>query len=181
MLLERSRMGYLFQVHALIHNYPIFDNLALPLRRHFELSDSEIRARVSGLLERFGLASISAMLPDMLSYGQKRCAALARALVVEPDVLFLDEPTSALDPVTTRLIVDMLREYRAQKRATYVIISHNAFLIRELQCAVKVLHQGAVMDLGDWVTTATAPVPEIASFLHGALWYDRRKDLGQNG
>jgi phospholipid/cholesterol/gamma-HCH transport system ATP-binding protein len=169
LLAERHRTGYLFQTHALIHNYPVFENIALPLRRHFSLSEQEIRERVFGQLARFGLMSIATMLPDMLSFGQARCASLARALVASPELVFLDEPTSALDPVTTGLVVDILNEYRSQEQVTFVMVSHNAYMIRAMGCKVMIIENKRLVDISEYSRMDDGRVPDIAAYLRKAV------------
>lgn len=146
---HRKSMGFLFQTSALVHNYPIFENCALPLRRHFRLSESEISDRIGSILDRLGIQHAARLLPDMVSYGEARCAALARALVGEPDLLFLDEPISGLDPETAHRVTSVIADYHQSKKTTIVLVSHSAFLLRTLQSTVYLLAEKRLHPLHD--------------------------------
>jgi ABC-type transporter Mla maintaining outer membrane lipid asymmetry ATPase subunit MlaF len=166
---ERQKIGFVFQRNALVQNFPIFDNIALPLRYHTDLPEQEIRNRVRAQLGRFGLLDVAGYFPEALSLGQARCAALARALVFEPDLLLLDEPTGDVDPITAQLIVHILKELRMRKEITCLIIGHNTALSRELHCTVKILDRGELIDLNDYNASVGSAFPEFTSFLHGAV------------
>ncbi len=163
LLALRSRVGFAFQQHALIHNYPLFDNLALPLRYHLHISDHEIDQRVCEMLSRFNLLDQKYKLPEALAVGQARCASVARALIMDPSVLFLDEPTSSLDPITTALIVGNLQAFSKQENKTLIIVSHNTFLMKELNCIIKILSNGTVHDFDPLTTQRDSQ--SIDSFL----------------
>jgi phospholipid/cholesterol/gamma-HCH transport system ATP-binding protein len=94
---QRTHMGVMFQRHALISNYTIFENIALPLRYHLRLSDAQVHARVSAQLAAFELEGVARHLPEQVSLGQARLASFGRALIMQPDLLLLDEPTIGLD------------------------------------------------------------------------------------
>jgi len=165
----RQKIGFVFQKNALIQNYPIAENIALPVRYHYDTPDEDVRCRVRELLGLFGLLDVAGHFPEALSAGQARCAALARALVLEPDMLFLDEPTGDVDPVTAGLIVRILKDLRARRKVTCLIISHHTGLAQELGCSVKVLDRGNIVDLSAYNSEVDGMFPELTSFLHGAV------------
>ncbi len=92
----RQGVGYVFQKHALIHNFTVFDNIALPLRYHRHLAERDVQAAVHACMEELGLFNVDKRFPNELSAAQSRCAAIARAVVMGPSLLFLDEPTAGV-------------------------------------------------------------------------------------
>jgi phospholipid/cholesterol/gamma-HCH transport system ATP-binding protein len=121
----RRRVGMLFQGGALLDSMSIFDNVALPLREHSELSEAQIREEVHGVFEAVGLEAVDALLPGQLSGGMVKRAGLARALIEKPDLLLCDEPFSGLDPPTVRRIEELLQDLNERVGATMLITSHH--------------------------------------------------------
>jgi phospholipid/cholesterol/gamma-HCH transport system ATP-binding protein len=138
----RARVGHMFQRPALISNFTVFENIALPLRYHSDFGEWEIRDRVNGWMEKFGIAHLHGLRPEQLSSDQARWAAFARALVVEPEMLFLDEPTAGADPVTAHTIVRTIGEERRRQGTTVILVTHSVRLVRSMQCPVTVLEDG---------------------------------------
>jgi phospholipid/cholesterol/gamma-HCH transport system ATP-binding protein len=103
----------------------IFDNVALPLREHSELSEAQIREEVHGVFEAVGLEAVDALLPGQLSGGMVKRAGLARALIEKPDLLLCDEPFSGLDPPTVWRIEELLQDLNERVGATMLITSHH--------------------------------------------------------
>ena len=121
----RDRIGMLFQGGALLDSMSIFENVALPLREHTKLSEDDIAAEVRRRLEAVGLPDIEAMLPGQLSGGMNRRAALARAVVTDPEIVLVDEPFSGLDPVNVRRIENVLVDLNRRLGLTLIITSHH--------------------------------------------------------
>lgn len=140
----RMTTGYVFQPHALISNFPVFENVALPLRYHTQMDDAVLRKRVAAHLELFNIAHIAGKRPEALSVGQCRLASIARAFVMSPEVVFLDEPLSGLDPQTAKIVTDILKRMARYNDVTLVIVSHEADFIRDMQCRVAFLENGTV-------------------------------------
>ena len=122
----RQKMGYVFQLHALISNFPVFNNVALPLQYHCHIDEKEIRGRVMEQLERFGILHLERKLPEALSMGEAKRAALARALIMKPQLLFLDDVLSGLDPESAHAMVTLLEEIRHTENVTMLIVSHSS-------------------------------------------------------
>ena len=101
-----------FQYSALLDSMNVFDNVAFPLREHTKLKAREIRDKVLDKLKVLGLEGTSERFPSQLSGGMRKRVGLARALMLEPEVLMYDEPTSGLDPITARTVDDMILETR---------------------------------------------------------------------
>jgi phospholipid/cholesterol/gamma-HCH transport system ATP-binding protein len=121
----RERIGMLFQHGALLDSMTIFDNVALPLREHTELSERDIAAEVSRRLSAVGLPDTESLMPRQLSGGMLRRAALARAIVSDPEIVLCDEPFSGLDPLNVRRIERLLVELNGRLGITLVVTSHH--------------------------------------------------------
>jgi phospholipid/cholesterol/gamma-HCH transport system ATP-binding protein len=122
---ERRRIGMLFQGGALLDSMTLFDNVALPLREHSRLSESEVAEAVSQRLEAVGLPGTESLYPRQLSGGMLRRAALARAIVMDPEIVLCDEPFSGLDPVNVRRIESLLVDLNGRLSITMVVTSHH--------------------------------------------------------
>jgi phospholipid/cholesterol/gamma-HCH transport system ATP-binding protein len=121
----RERIGMLFQGGALLDSMTVFDNVALPLREHTPLSEPEIAARVSERLAAVGLADVGDLYPRQLSGGMNRRAALARSVVMDPEIVLCDEPFSGLDPLNVRRIEALLVDLSRRAGLTLVVTSHH--------------------------------------------------------
>jgi len=145
----RCKIGFLFQSAALFDSYTVHDNLALPLHRLTDKSDSEIEEIVDRGLTQVGLAGDRNKLPGALSGGMRKRAGLARALVLEPDVLLVDEPSSGLDRITASEIDDLLLEQKSLHQTTMVIVTHDVHGARRVGDRFAVLDQGKLIALGE--------------------------------
>ncbi|MBD3346544.1 MAG: ATP-binding cassette domain-containing protein [Chitinivibrionales bacterium] len=142
----RKKMGYLFQKHALIHNYPIIESIALPLRYHTSLNDRLTRERARKQLERYGIADIAGKLPDHLSVVQARYAALARAMIMEPQFLLLDEPLSGMDPYACEKLVMIIKTIQETRSPALLIVCNSAHAFSSMDCREKLLDNGILLD-----------------------------------
>lgn len=120
----RRRSGVLFQGGALWSSMTLAENVALPLEQYTSLSPAEIRSQARLKLALTGLAGFEDYYPSEISGGMRKRAGLARALALDPAVLFLDEPSAGLDPVSSRLLDDLILELRKSLGTTFVIVSH---------------------------------------------------------
>ena len=116
--------GVLFQSGALWSSMTLAENVALPLQQYTDLSDAEIGELASLKLSLVGLAGFESYYPSEISGGMTKRAGLARALALDPDILFLDEPSAGLDPVSSNLLDELIQELRDSLGATFVIVSH---------------------------------------------------------
>ena len=145
LLTARQRIGYVFQQHALISNYTIFENIALPLRSKGTFSDHETNLRVRTVMEEVALFDVERSFPEALSAGQLRSASIARALVSDPEILFLDEPSNGLDPRTTEGIRGVLVSQQRQHPRTIVMVSHDPELWTPLPFRSVFLQDGRLV------------------------------------
>jgi phospholipid/cholesterol/gamma-HCH transport system ATP-binding protein len=142
----RRKMGFLFQNAALFDFLTLYDNLALPLRRLTQKSDQEIDEVIDRVLHQVGLGGDREKMPLELSGGMKKRAGLARALVLEPEILMVDEPSSGLDRITASEIDDLLIEQK--RRTTMIIVTHDVHGARRIGDRFAVLDQGRLAALG---------------------------------
>jgi phospholipid/cholesterol/gamma-HCH transport system ATP-binding protein len=168
-LLElRRRFGILFQDGALWGSMSVYDNVALPLRQHTDLREAEIATVVRGQLARVGLTNAETRMPSELSGGMRKRAGFARALVLDPEVVFFDEPDSGLDPVRTALLCDLISEIHATLGGTYAIVTHDINTARRLGDYVVVLWRGKVEEAGLANDVLASSNPFVEQFLAGA-------------
>jgi phospholipid/cholesterol/gamma-HCH transport system ATP-binding protein len=163
----RRRYGMLFQDGALWGSMSVFDNVALPLRQHTDLSEGEISKVVLNHLTQVGLADASSKWPSQLSGGMRKRAGFARALVLDPEMIIFDEPDSGLDPVRTALLCDLMRDVHQQLGGTYVVITHDLGTVRRTADYIAVLWQGKVVEAGPAQQIFDSPNPFVRQFLTG--------------
>jgi phospholipid/cholesterol/gamma-HCH transport system ATP-binding protein len=142
----RRKMGFLFQNAALFDFLTLYDNLALPLRRLTHKSVPEIEEIIDRVLHQVGLSGDRHKKPNELSGGMKKRAGLARALVLEPQILLVDEPSSGLDRLTASEIDDLLLEQKG--RTTMIIVTHDVHGARRVGDRFAVLDRGELAALG---------------------------------
>lgn len=144
----RRRMGFLFQEGALFDSISVGENVAFPLRRHTDLRGAEIVRRARGRLEQVGLGSDFGKMPAQLSGGMRKRAALARALVLDPEILLVDEPSAGLDPITAGEIDRLLVRAKEEEGKTLVVVTHNIPSARVIGDELAVLHGGRLVAQG---------------------------------
>jgi phospholipid/cholesterol/gamma-HCH transport system ATP-binding protein len=168
-LLEvRKKFGILFQDGALFGSMSVYDNVAFPLRQHTDLSEAEIAGIVNERLADVGLIASARKLPNELSGGMRKRAGFARALVLEPDIVMFDEPDSGLDPVRTALLGTLIRKMHNQHGGTYIVITHNISVVRELGEYIAVLWKGRIVQAGGRDDMFTSSNPFVRQFLAGS-------------
>jgi phospholipid/cholesterol/gamma-HCH transport system ATP-binding protein len=146
----RRRMGALFQDGALLGSFTLFENVALPLREHTRLPEATIREIVEHQLSLVGLRGVGDLYPNQLSGGMRKRAGLARALVMNPPILFCDEPTSGLDPINAAQMDQLLADTsRFFKGMTTVVVSHDLHSLHRIAEHVILLHDGGIAFSGD--------------------------------
>jgi phospholipid/cholesterol/gamma-HCH transport system ATP-binding protein len=144
----RRRFGMVFQYSALLDSMDVLDNVAFPLREHTKLREREIRDKVREKLAVLGLEGAESKYPSELSGGMRKRVGLARALMLDPEVVMYDEPTSGLDPITSRKVDDLILETRQRFGVTSVVISHDMAGALRMADQIVLLSKGRVVAAG---------------------------------
>ena len=145
----RRKMGYLFQSAALFDSFTLNENLALPLHRlDRNKSREEIKRKVEETLKEVGLEKDGAKMPSALSGGMQKRAGLARALILQPEILLVDEPSSGLDRITSSEIDDLLMKVKTERHTTMVIVTHDLDGARKIADKFAVLDEGRLLAFG---------------------------------
>ena len=163
----RLRTGLSFQGGALLGNLSVLENVALPLRENTDLDDELIVEIARMKLDMVGLLHAAASPPSALSGGMRKRAALARAIALDPEILFCDEPTAGLDPVTAAGIDRLIVDLRDGLGITVVVVSHELNSIRRTADQVTMLQEGVVMAEGTIQSLEQSPDPRISGFFRG--------------
>ena len=160
----RKKLGMLFQGGALLDSMTVFDNCAFPIREHTRLPEPEVARIVHERLADVGLHDVDALLPGQLSGGMLKRAGLARAIVMEPEILLCDEPFSGLDPVSVRTIEGLLHEINERSGITMLVVSHHiASTMRFADQVVLLLPGGPVLGSPDDLRRSADP--NVRAFL----------------
>ncbi|HEX6915724.1 MAG TPA: ATP-binding cassette domain-containing protein [Chitinophagaceae bacterium] len=161
----RARVGFLFQSNALYDSMTVKENLEFPLRRHWiQMDEDGVKTLVAEALNNVGLLHTLEMMPSELSGGMKKRVALARTLILKPDIILYDEPTTGLDPVTGREISNLIHEIGEKYACSSVIISHDMQCIRRTASRIIVLTGGISYASGTWSGLAGLEDPVVKQF-----------------
>jgi phospholipid/cholesterol/gamma-HCH transport system ATP-binding protein len=163
----RKLFGVLFQDGALFGSMNLYDNVAFPLREHTKKSESEIKRIVLEKMEMVGLQGAEKKLPGEISGGMRKRAGLARALVLDPEIILCDEPDSGLDPVRTAYISQLLIDLNAQIDATILIVTHNINVARTVPDNLGMLFRRELIMFGPREVLLTSDEPVVEQFLNG--------------
>ena len=163
----RKLFGVLFQDGALFGSMNLYDNVAFPLREHTKKSETEIKQIVMEKLEMTGLAGAEDKLPGEISGGMRKRAGLARALVLNPEIILCDEPDSGLDPVRTAYLSQLLIDLNAQIDATILIVTHNINVARTVPDNLGMLFRKELVMFGPREVLLTSDEPVVEQFLNG--------------
>ena len=161
----RARVGFLFQSNALYDSMTVRENLEFPLRRHrSSLSKQEVDALVSEALQNVDLAHTVDLRPAELSGGMKKRIALARTLILKPEIILFDEPTTGLDPITGREISRLMRSLAVKYNTSSIVISHDLNCVREVADRVIMLIDGTCYAEGTLEQLSQSNDPKIKTF-----------------
>lgn len=169
----RRRIGVLFQSGALFNSMTVSENIAVPLKVHTRLSNETIEIMGLIKLNLLGLAEFGGYMPSQLSGGMRKRAGLARALAMDPEILFVDEPSSGLDPITAAGLDRLIMELRDTFGMTIIVVTH------ELESAFRIADRVILMDRG-CILAAGSPAEIRASQNQRVLQFlERRADVGK--
>ncbi len=172
MLAIRRRSGFVFQGAALFDSLSVFENVAYPLREHTRSTLGEITDRVHRFLSLVGMPGTDELLPAELSGGMRKRVGIARALVMEPEVVFFDEPTAGLDPTNARLVAELIATLRTGVCHTGIVVTHDIEFANMVADQMAILHRGRFADLGTPAEIRASSNPDVRRFLAGELRED---------
>jgi phospholipid/cholesterol/gamma-HCH transport system ATP-binding protein len=164
----RRRMGYVFQGAALFDSLSVFENVAFPLREHTDLDEPEIRERVVRVLSHVGLGDdVLPLLPSELSGGMRKRVGVARALVIEPELMLFDEPTAGLDPTNSKMIGELILQLKGGGGDTSIVVTHDVELARTVADRLAILMEGRFVVVGRPDEVMSSGEPAVQAFLAG--------------
>ena len=163
----RERMGMMFQRHALLTDLTVFDNIAFPLREHTDLTESMIRDIVLMKLQVIGLRGSRDLYPDQLSGGMMRRVALARAIVMDPDLVMYDEPFAGLDPITLGVLMRLIKILNENLGLTAIVVSHSVDEVLAIADDIYVLADRKLHAHGSPEEVRRSPSEYVQQFLTG--------------
>jgi phospholipid/cholesterol/gamma-HCH transport system ATP-binding protein len=163
----RKLFGVMFQDGALFGSLNLYDNIAFPLREHTRMTEAQVRQIVLTKMEMVGLTGQDHKFPGEISGGMRKRAGLARALVLDPQIILCDEPDSGLDPVRTAYLSQLLIDLNAEIDATILIVTHDIQIARTVPDNIGMLYRGGLVMFGPREVLLTSDNPVITQFVNG--------------
>ena len=163
----RKRIGVLFQFGALFTDMTVFDNVAFPLREHTSLPESAIRDLVLMKLHAVGLRGAHALFPSEISGGMSRRVALARAIALDPELIFYDEPFAGLDPISLGITATLIRKLNDALGATSIVVTHDIHESFAISDYVVVIANGRLAAAGTPAEIEASEDPYVRQFIKG--------------
>jgi phospholipid/cholesterol/gamma-HCH transport system ATP-binding protein len=163
----RSKFGVLFQGAALLDSMSVFDNVAFPLREKTPMGEDAIKKKVDERLEQVGLGGMGSKFPAELSGGMKKRAGLARALIMDPEIVLFDEPTTGLDPVLATSIHQLIARTQASYGFTGVLVSHTIPQVFDISDYVAMLANGVIEEVSAPKLFCASHNPVVQQFIQG--------------
>ena len=163
----RQRMGMLFQSGALLTDLNVFENVAFPLREHFSLPEDLLTNLVLMKLESVGLRGAKDLMPSELSGGMARRVALARAFVLDPEMVFYDEPFVGQDPITMGVLVSLIKRLNESLGTSSIVVSHDVDEVMSIADFACVLSEGRIIEQGTPQQLKDSDSQYVQQFLQG--------------
>jgi len=168
LLALREQMGMLFQGGALFDSMSVGENVGIALREHTPMPERQIDLVVAEKLALVGLAGTEALRPSSLSGGMKKRAALARALAMNPKIMFYDEPTTGLDPITADVINRLIRRLQERLKITSIAVTHDMRSAYHIADRIAMLHEGRIHAVGAPAEIQATRDPALRQFIEGS-------------
>ncbi|MBL7716739.1 MAG: ATP-binding cassette domain-containing protein [Bdellovibrionales bacterium] len=164
----RTRMAYVFQNGALFDSLTVEENLSYPLQEHTKMTESQIKKKVNEMLELIDMVGSNDLLPAELSGGMQKRAGLARAIILDPEVILFDEPTAGLDPVNTKRLIGNILKLK-KRGITGIFVTHDIPAAFEIADRIAILYNGKihVIDSVDEIKKSKDPL--VQSFVSGTF------------
>jgi len=159
-----KKIGMLFQSGALLNSISVYDNISIPLELHTDLSQNLIDRIIKVKLNLVNLSEALYKFPSELSGGMKKRAALARAIALDPQILFCDEPSAGLDPLTAASLDELILELKKQLKMTIVVVTHELASIHRIADKIIFLDSGKMLFNGTLEDAKNAGIPQIDTF-----------------
>ncbi|MFO7890903.1 MAG: ABC transporter ATP-binding protein [bacterium] len=166
---KRKKMGMLFQGAALFDSMTVEENIGLPLKYHKNLSNDIIREKVSEKLRLVGLSGIGEKKPAELSGGMKKRVGLARALIMDPELVLYDEPTTGLDPIRANSINNLIVETQGKLDITSIAVTHDLISAKKIGNRVAMLSEGNIVFEGTFDELENSNKSVVKRFIHGII------------
>jgi phospholipid/cholesterol/gamma-HCH transport system ATP-binding protein len=163
----RECMGMVFQYSALLNSLNVYDNVAFTLHEHTDLDEEVIRTVVTMKLEQVGLRGMERLMPSELSGGMAKRVALARALAMDPKIVFFDEPTSGLDPISAGVITTLIHDMTKRAHMTSVVVTHDVEAGLSIADHVVLLWQGEIIAEGTADDIRNSSDERVRQFIEG--------------
>ena len=164
-----QKMGMLFQKNALFDSLTCGENVAFPLREVAHASENEIEAAIVYYLEAVGISHARNLFPDEISGGMQKRLGIARALTLKPQIIFYDDPTAGLDPITSRRIVQLIKDLQKQMNTTLVAVTNDMPRAFQMADRIGMVVEGELVICGTPEETRAHKDPRVAQFIRGNL------------
>lgn len=163
------KMGILFQKNALFDSLSCIENIAFPLRETGQFTEWEINKMAEYFLDAVGISHARDLFPDEISGGMQKRLGIARALALDPEIIFYDDPTAGLDPITSKKIIELIMALKNQKGSTVVAIINDMNRAYQLADRIAMVVDGGLVLTGTPEQTKKFPDPKVQQFIHGDL------------
>ena len=164
----KKKIGMCFQSAALFDSMTVGENVSLPLREHTKLERSVIDIVVKMKLELVGLRGFEDLMPSQLSGGMRKRVGLARAIVMDPEIIFYDEPTAGLDPIVAGVIDKLILDLSKKLSITSVVVTHDMKSVFSIADRIAMLYEGKVLEIGTPDEIRNSKNPMIGQFVSGS-------------
>ncbi len=163
----RLKIGVVFQGSALFDSLNIYDNVGFGLKKIQKMSEIEVKKKVDELLEWVGLRDIGEMFPGELSGGMKKRVGVARAIAMDPEIVFFDEPTTGLDPIMTDVVDNLINKLKKDKKMTSIVVTHDMKSAYKIADYIYMMEEGMIMGKGTPNEIKNTKNAKILQFIEG--------------